>query len=1042
MANKALSFVSSVFKNLIQYPAANMSTSWSMMPRSQRNYAREVGSGLNNSIVVSAVNWIARNFPEAPLILLDTDKKTNETITITAHPMLKLISRPNRFYSGTLLWGATLTDLTIAGNAYWIKVRNKIGEVVELWYCPQHLMTPISNTTEFISGYLYSPDGRLNKGVEYTTEDVVHFRFGIDPNNMAKGLSPLASLLREIYTDDEASNFSASIVTNLGVPGVIISPANMTGNPSQITTDAEKIKRDFSDRFTGDKRGEPLVFTSPTSVTTLTWTPQEMNLTGLRRLPEERVSAVLGIPAMVLGLGAGLEHSCLPGYTRIWTQNGIVEIKDIQKGDKVLSLNNGKVEYHDVNAHWLTGKKKIYEIRTKNRTIRATANHPFFVRQNGLGGVGSKVGNSQRKARVEPRYLENLKVGDKIVQLQETPDLGNIYLPDGSLASVDFMKFAGMLLGDGYIGEKLGYIQVCLPKKDNVRDQYEIIIRNVIKDNNFTRRDGTIQPKFTDSRSGFSFKSRSLVDKCINLELNGYSVTKRIPSWVFGLSKELRLAYLAGLIDSDGTIDKRGVATICQANENLVHDLKDLFLSCGIPSSNVHKKEIHVSQLPNSGSKEWYYAWAFAVSSAKLLSEIPFEDISYREKVNNNLNRYKNIEFHAESVGLPKELGFYTISSITEIGEEDVYDIEVDQAHNFIANGFLVKNSFTNMQSAKEAAYENNIIPTQKLLSEELHLQLLRDFESEEKLDSIIVHFDLTNVRALMTDMTEIFKRADMGMNSGWMTVAEARKMVGLFVDETHNVYLRNWRVVAVPPEKARDLPLQAIPNTSRGIGGSGADLVPLPAEPRDIFGSTNPASQQGEIPIPVAVPVIDTPKKVPAAGKEYSDSMEIYIKKTYSTAYQKFKLFSRATNRKLDEREHKTLNSIDRNLLTKTLYPYAKEMNDLTLIYYTTTFSVKKDVLLTEIELNYIINGLSEKIIDHLTQYMTYNKVMKIDLVNFIDTKDILTLLLNSILKYIYREVGVNAAIDAYGKYVVPVAEINNRTDSIYLPVLNTELE
>ena len=57
-------------------------------------------------------------------------------------------------------------------------------------------------------------------------EDVIHFRHGIDPNNTRLGLSPLHSVIREIFIDLEASNFSASMLRNLGIPGLAISPKN------------------------------------------------------------------------------------------------------------------------------------------------------------------------------------------------------------------------------------------------------------------------------------------------------------------------------------------------------------------------------------------------------------------------------------------------------------------------------------------------------------------------------------------------------------------------------------------------------------------------------------------------------------------------------------------------------------------------------------------------------------------------------------------------------------------------------------------------
>ena len=44
-------------------------------------------------------------------------------------------------------------------------------------------------------------------------------------------------------------------------------------------------------------------------VTPLGFDPQQMDVKALRRIPEERVSAVLGVPAIVAGLGAGLDRS-------------------------------------------------------------------------------------------------------------------------------------------------------------------------------------------------------------------------------------------------------------------------------------------------------------------------------------------------------------------------------------------------------------------------------------------------------------------------------------------------------------------------------------------------------------------------------------------------------------------------------------------------------------------------------------------------------------------------------------------------------------
>jgi phage portal protein BeeE len=62
-------------------------------------------------------------------------------------------------------------------------------------------------------------------------------------------------------------------------------------------------------RTGGDNRGRPLVLGGSVKVERLAFTPEEMDLRELRRLPEERISAVIGIPAIVAGLGAGLDRA-------------------------------------------------------------------------------------------------------------------------------------------------------------------------------------------------------------------------------------------------------------------------------------------------------------------------------------------------------------------------------------------------------------------------------------------------------------------------------------------------------------------------------------------------------------------------------------------------------------------------------------------------------------------------------------------------------------------------------------------------------------
>jgi HK97 family phage portal protein len=292
------------------------SAAWSLLlNRTRFDYRAEVGDPATNSIVGAVVGWIARNFPEAPVRIV-----REGTTDIAVQPagtgpgfMLRLLERPNPYYSGVVQWMATIVDF-IRGDAYWLKVRTGVGRVTELWWLPSWMVEPRwdpRDNTTFITHYEYLVDGVIYR---IRPQDIVHFRNGIHPRNPRKGRDRLEPLLREIFTDDEAANFTASLLRNLGVPGVIIAPANTTSGVMG-KTDPEGIKTKFRETFGGDKRGEPMVLTGPSEVKVLSFNPQEMDLKALRRIPEERIAGNLGVPAMVAQLGAGLERSSFTNYS-------------------------------------------------------------------------------------------------------------------------------------------------------------------------------------------------------------------------------------------------------------------------------------------------------------------------------------------------------------------------------------------------------------------------------------------------------------------------------------------------------------------------------------------------------------------------------------------------------------------------------------------------------------------------------------------------------------------------------------------------------
>jgi HK97 family phage portal protein len=344
---------------------AHPALAWSFVTgRSRLDFAGAVGDGSGSSIVVACFRALTAGFLEAPL---QVERRTEDGWdAVEDHPMIELLARPNPHMSGRLFWSALITSLHSDGNAYAYKQRAAAGRVVELWPIPPGLIDPVWNADDFITAYRYQPGNGVLWDID--PRDVIHLRLNIDPSNTRKGRSPLSALYREIFTDLEAGEFTSQLLSNLGIPGVIISPDGPDGVTQE---DAEAIKAKFIRRFSGDGRGEPLVMGSGTKVSVLSFSPEQMNLESLRRIPEERICAVLGVPPIIANLGAGLDQATYSNYAQAreaFYENTIIPLQAVTADDLRVQL---LPEFGDIKGYRVafdqSGIRVLQEDETKRQ---------------------------------------------------------------------------------------------------------------------------------------------------------------------------------------------------------------------------------------------------------------------------------------------------------------------------------------------------------------------------------------------------------------------------------------------------------------------------------------------------------------------------------------------------------------------------------------------------------------------------------------------------------------------------------------------------
>jgi len=345
---------------------------------------------------------------------------------------------------------------------------------------------------------------------------------------------------------------------------------------------------------------------------------------------------------------------CLTGETRIFLCGGIKNMRDIVAGDYTFSVNeNLELVKSKVLGVKHSGRQQIYKLITQNsREVTATANHPFLV----LRKVG-KLSILQWVA------LSSINSMDLIAISGDLPDHGKpykiVFVPKKGTkkkikwpyeSTEELMWLLGFYVGDGYYDKSRVYFAV--PKKDRAHDRVRSLLTK------FFGLDYEIRGVVVRT------SSVSLIGFIKQLGFTGNARTKRVPHWVFTLPKEQKLAFINGYIAADGHVRKNHKnISITSVNKKLLEDVKYLAMSCGLNPMKIS-------------------TWARREK----------KPLGKEEKT------YSHHFLYFGEGALSQNLYFVPISRIEKLGVEDTYDIEVENAHNFVANGMVVHNSKVTMK--------------------------------------------------------------------------------------------------------------------------------------------------------------------------------------------------------------------------------------------------------------------------------------------------------------------------------------------------------
>lgn len=285
-----------------------------------QDFSTEVGPLDKSSLVMAVVNDTGTALAEALPSVRIPKAKTKWDIAAD-HDCALLVQRPNPFNVWADYCGALSLSWWIDGNVYFHKVRNKFtDEIGELWYLPHWMVKPRwpgdrqnpevptlgPNKAEnnYLSHYQYDVPGKQPQLIPQ--RDILHLKRFVNPENPRKGLGAFEALITEIYGDGAAARFSATILKNMGIVVPLFMPRDDSYSPTP--EEAKQFKEKWKQETTGANAGNAMVMSIPLKPEKYTFSPDEMDLGTLRKIPESRIAAVTRYPAAYLQFLVGLEN--------------------------------------------------------------------------------------------------------------------------------------------------------------------------------------------------------------------------------------------------------------------------------------------------------------------------------------------------------------------------------------------------------------------------------------------------------------------------------------------------------------------------------------------------------------------------------------------------------------------------------------------------------------------------------------------------------------------------------------------------------------
>lgn len=355
---------------------------------------------------------------------------------------------------------------------------------------------------------------------------------------------------------------------------------------------------------------------------------------------------------------------CFTAGHLVMTLNGYKKIEDISNGDYVLTHKGRYKKVINIGSKiantWLVSGMGI------PNPIETTEEHPFYVRK--------KIINNHKRTFLEPEWVETKKLNtDYYTSIVSSP-INN----SNSKYSKSFWYMIGRYTGDGWY---------CKYKRKNRKNSnyYKFIIccgKDEFDELNKIFNDSGKNFSYTEERTGYKFtiSNKELVEF---VEPIGRGASnKKIHPLLFQENNDNINAFLNGLFDSDGHIDKQSKnKVITSTSKELILGVQFIINKLNLGTSNITK----------------YNATEKTFIEDREVNQKPFYQIYWKDNKGASALAFKD--------------DIYTWMPLRKIEKtnhcKQVYNIEVEDDNSYTINNIVVHNCQSWSQSGKKLGFED-----------------------------------------------------------------------------------------------------------------------------------------------------------------------------------------------------------------------------------------------------------------------------------------------------------------------------------------------